>query len=231
MGPAGGARRCRLRRAGAATFAAVLLAASCSAGDGAPAATGGPATASAAGDARAEVDESAQADDNEDNDADRSGRDGDDDDNDRGNNDNNTDRDDDLKPVPEVSFNYFDGSAGTLDDFTGTPTVINFWASWCPPCIVEMPAFEAVHVELAPQVAFLGINVGDELSAAKQLAERTGVGYPLAADPDSAIFGAFGGIGMPTTVLVDPDGMIVHMISSRLRARDLRALITEHLGV
>ena len=133
--------------------------------------------------------------------------------------------------VPDVRFRYFDGSEGSLDDFAGTPTVINFWASWCPPCIIEMPAFEAVHVELAPQVAFLGFNVGDEPGAARQLADQTGVTYPLAEDPDSGIFQAFGGFGMPTTVLVDAEGMIVHMISSRLRAQDLRALIAEHLGV
>lgn len=133
--------------------------------------------------------------------------------------------------VPDVRFRYFDGSEGSLDDFAGTPTVINFWASWCPPCIIEMPAFEAVHVELAPQVAFLGFNVGDEPGAARQLAEQTGVTYPLAEDPDSGIFQAFGGFGMPTTVLVDAEGMIVHMLSSRLRAQDLRALIAEHLGV
>ncbi|MDE0194687.1 MAG: TlpA disulfide reductase family protein [bacterium] len=137
----------------------------------------------------------------------------------------------DHQPVPEVRFEYFDGSEGTLADLAGTPAVINFWASWCPPCITEMPAFEAVHVELAPQVAFLGFNVGDEPGAARELAERTGVTYPLAEDPDSSIFQAFGGFGMPTTVLVDAQGMIVHMISSRLRAQDLRALIAEHLGV
>lgn len=133
--------------------------------------------------------------------------------------------------VPNVRFRYFDGSEGSLDDFAGTPTVINFWASWCPPCIIEMPAFEAVHVELAPQVAFLGFNVGDEPGAARKLAAQTGVTYPLGEDPDSAIFQAFGGIGMPTTVLVDAEGMIVHMVASRLKAQDLRALIAEHLGV
>ena len=133
--------------------------------------------------------------------------------------------------VPDVRFRYFDGSAGSLDDFAGTPTVINFWASWCPPCIVEMPAFEAVHRELRPHVAFLGLNVGDEPGAARRLAEQTGVSYPLGEDPDSAIFQAFGGIGMPTTAFVDGDGMIVHMVTSRLKAQDLRALIAEHLGV
>ena len=137
----------------------------------------------------------------------------------------------DGKPLPEVGFNYFDGSEGSLDDFAGTPMVINFWASWCPPCITEMPAFEAVHVELTPRVAFLGFNVGDEPGAARELATRTGVTYPLAEDPDSTIFQAFGGFGMPTTAFVTAEGMIVHMISSRLRAQDLRALIAEHLGV
>ena len=137
----------------------------------------------------------------------------------------------DGRPAPDVRFDYFDGTEGSLADFAGTPTVVNFWASWCPPCIVEMPAFEAVHRELRPQVAFLGLNVGDEAGAARRLADQTGVTYPLGEDPDSAIFGAFGGIGMPTTAFVDGDGMIVHMVASRLKAQDLRALIAEHLGV
>ena len=145
--------------------------------------------------------------------------------------DSGSDADDDRRQVPDVRFHYFDGSEGSPADFAGTPTVINFWASWCPPCIVEMPAFEAVHRELSPHVAFLGINVGDEPGAARELATRTGVTYPLAQDPDSAIFQTFGGIGMPTTVFVDAEGMIVLMISSRLRAQDLRGLISEHLGV
>ena len=135
------------------------------------------------------------------------------------------------REVPDVHFRYFDGSEGSPADFAGTPTVINFWASWCAPCVVEMPAFEAVHRELHPQVAFLGLNVGDEPAAARALVERTGVTYPLATDPDSTIFQSFGGIGMPTTVLVDADGIIVTMIGSRLRAQDLRSLIAEHLGV
>ena len=139
--------------------------------------------------------------------------------------------DGDGREVPDVRFRYFDGSEGSLADFAGTPTVINFWASWCAPCVVELPAFEAVHRELQPQVAFLGLNVGDEPAAARALVERTGVTYPLATDPDSGIFQAFGGIGMPTTVLVDADGIIVTMIGSRLRAQDLRSLIAEHLGV
>ena len=137
----------------------------------------------------------------------------------------------DRRQVPDVRFRYFDGSEGSPADFVGTPTVINFWASWCPPCIVEMPAFEAVHRELSPHVAFLGINVGDEPGAARELAERTGVTYPQGEDPGSVIFQAFGGIGMPTTVFVDAAGVIVAVVGSRLRAQDLRGLIAEHLGV
>ena len=135
------------------------------------------------------------------------------------------------RTVPDVRFRYFDGSEGSPADLAGTPAVINFWASWCAPCVVEMPAFEAVHRELGPDVAFLGINVGDEPAAARELAERTGVTYPLGEDPDSTVFQAFGGIGMPTTVLVGADGVIEATIGSRLRAQDLRGLIAEHLGM
>lgn len=128
-------------------------------------------------------------------------------------------------------FTYFDGTAGSLQDFLGRPLVVNFWASWCSPCIVEMPGFEVVYQELKEQVAFLGLNVDDDRKGALALIERTGVTYPVAQDNGSAIMSALGGASMPTTVLIAPDGETAAVRSGRLRVKDLRNLIEEHLGV
>ena len=128
-------------------------------------------------------------------------------------------------------FTYFDGTAGSLQDFLGTPLVVNFWASWCSPCIVEMPGFEAVYQELKGQVAFLGLNVDDGRKDALALIERTGVTYPVAQDNGNAIMSALGGASMPTTALIAPDGETAAIRSGRLRVKELRSLIEEHLGV
>ncbi|MBA2338594.1 MAG: TlpA family protein disulfide reductase, partial [Acidimicrobiia bacterium] len=103
--------------------------------------------------------------------------------------------------------------------------VLNFWASWCPPCLAEMPDFEEVHQQLKGEVAFLGLNLQDDLAAAQRLADQTGVTYPLAADPEGAIFRRFGGIAMPTTVLIDADGEVVEVHAGVIFADDLAELI------
>jgi thiol-disulfide isomerase/thioredoxin len=132
--------------------------------------------------------------------------------------------------APEVVFERFDGQQARLEDWRGRPVVVNFWASWCPPCVAEMrDAFEPLHAEFGDRVVFLGIDVQDTPAAARQVVERTGVTYELAVDPDGALFTAFGGFGMPTTVLVNADGRIVAQHTGALTRADLDALIGQHL--
>ena len=126
----------------------------------------------------------------------------------------------------EITFTYFDGTEGSLADFKGKPLVINFWASWCAPCIVEMPSLEVVWKELQDKVVFLGLNVNDNRADAIAMIERTGVTYLLGQDLNDA-FHSLGGVSMPTTVLVNSTGKISAVRGSRMRANDLRNLIRE----
>lgn len=118
--------------------------------------------------------------------------------------------------APAISLEYFDGSRGTLADYQGRPVVLNFWASWCPACIAEMPGFQAQHEALGDQVVFIGVGVQDTRDAALALVEQTGVAYTLADDPDGVLLQTFGGIAMPTTVFIDADGNIVETYSGFL---------------
>jgi thiol-disulfide isomerase/thioredoxin len=132
--------------------------------------------------------------------------------------------------APQVGFERFDGRGARMEDWRGQPVVVNFWASWCPPCVAEMrDAFEPLHAELGDRVVFLGVDVQDTPAAARQVVERTGVTYELAADPDGALFTAFGGFGMPTTVLVDADGRVVAQHTGALTRADLEAIVDRHL--
>lgn len=125
---------------------------------------------------------------------------------------------------------YLDGSAGNIVDYRGTPVVLNFWASWCPACVAELPAFQEVASDLDGQVQFIGMNMQEvDRGAATALIEDAGVTYPLADDPDGALFQSFAGIGMPTTVLIDADGTVATVHAGALFADDLHALIEEHL--
>lgn len=133
------------------------------------------------------------------------------------------------RPVPGHMFERFDGTAATLSDYRGRPLVVNFWASWCPPCVAEMPDFEAVHQQLGDQVAFLGVNLTDDPAAGDALARRTGVTYDLARDPNGQLFEAMGGFSMPTTFLVSAEGRIVEQRNGQLSRSQLERLVDEKL--
>ena len=126
----------------------------------------------------------------------------------------------------DVAFEYFDGGQGNLADFAGRPLVVNFWASWCPACVAEMPDFESVHARLGEEVAFLGLAMQETNEvAARDLIEETGVTYALGRDPDGAIFASFGGVAMPTTVFIDEEGEVVTTHPGALFAEDLESII------
>jgi thiol-disulfide isomerase/thioredoxin len=132
--------------------------------------------------------------------------------------------------APTVAFERFDGGPARLDDWRGRPVVVNFWASWCPPCVAEMrDAFEPLHREFGDRVAFLGVNLQDTTEAALAVVAQTGVTHDLARDPDGALFTAFGGFGMPTTALIDEAGVVVARHTGALTQAQLAALIRDHL--
>lgn len=131
---------------------------------------------------------------------------------------------------PDVTLEFFDGSSQQLSDLQGKPVVLNFWASWCPACISEMPAFGDVHRRYGDEVEFIGVNTQEvDLDAAVALAEQTNVEYRLAHDPDGAIYSQFGGIAMPTTVFVSADGSVEMVHSGTIFTDDLTAIIESEL--
>jgi peroxiredoxin len=131
--------------------------------------------------------------------------------------------------APDVSFVYFDGSEGTLDDFAGQPVVLNFFASWCAPCVAEMPGMQTVSEEYEDEVAFLGMNTRDVQERGEAIAEETGVEYTLARDPSGSVFLAFDALAMPTTVFIDADGNVGRVWSGEISADELRQVIEQEL--
>lgn len=136
-----------------------------------------------------------------------------------------------VQLVPDVEVETFDGATTTLADHADIPMVVNFWASWCPPCVAEMPDLEAVHQATAGQVAFVGVNTQDSPDAAARLVEETGVSYDLVRDPDGGLFRAFEVFGMPSTFYVNADGVIVGRHTGLITRDDLLADLVEHFDV
>jgi thiol-disulfide isomerase/thioredoxin len=133
-----------------------------------------------------------------------------------------------------LSYVTFDGESRTLADYAGQPLVVNFFSSWCTPCVTEMPDFEAVHQQLGDRVTFVGMNYGlggETVDGARDIVERTGVTYDVGRDVDGALLEALGGVTMPTTVLVTADGEIADVRSGAVSEGKLRDLIRDELGI
>lgn len=133
------------------------------------------------------------------------------------------------RAAPTATYTTFDGTEASVADYAGTPLVVNFFASWCVPCVREMPDFEQVHQDLGDEVAFLGMNMQDSVTRGRELVDETGVTYDIGRDPDGSLLAQFGGVAMPTTVLVAADGTIVRVLSGGTTADELRAAIDEDL--
>lgn len=140
---------------------------------------------------------------------------------------------DDRDPL-DVEFTDADGTTGTIREFVegaGTPVVVNFFASWCPPCIAEMPDFEAVSQALGGDVTFLGVAVQDRPEDAGRIVESTGITYDWTRDIQGDIVGAAGVVQMPSTMFIAADGTVEKVQGGALDVDRLRDLIDEHLGV
>lgn len=133
-----------------------------------------------------------------------------------------------LPDVPLESFD--DGSIVTLDDFVGTPMVVNFWASWCPSCVAEMSsAFKPVEQDLDDRVVFIGVNIQDDRDKALELLAETGVDWNSVENQDGSLWTELGGIAMPFTVFIDEHGDVVDKHNGPLNESLLRDRIDEHL--
>lgn len=106
-----------------------------------------------------------------------------------------------------------DGNKVNLSDFFGKPIVLNFWASWCPPCKKEMPDFNEVYQEFNEKVIFLMINVTDgqreTVEKAKQYVEDMGYSFPVYFDTEDDASYNYGITSIPTTIFIDEKGDIV----------------------
>ncbi|MGQ0826698.1 MAG: TlpA family protein disulfide reductase [Actinomycetota bacterium] len=127
------------------------------------------------------------------------------------------------------TFELLDGDRTTLRAFEGQPVVVNFMASWCVACQAELPRFQALSEKLDGKVAFVGLALQDTPEDARALVARTGVRYPVGLDPDGALFSAFDGRAMPTTVFLDADGRVVERFSGELTAEVLETNVREVL--
>lgn len=120
-----------------------------------------------------------------------------------------------LKPVAEMSWTTFEGSVQKLKDFQGKVVILDFWATYCPPCIEEIPHLMELKARYGDDLVLVGLHVGGEEDRPKvpEFVERLKITYPLATPEDaltSFIFGQESAI--PQTAIFDRSGKLVKKI-------------------
>jgi len=109
------------------------------------------------------------------------------------------------------------------------PVVLNVWASWCIPCRSEAPLLERAHAEFGDQIRFIGINVADTQSGARQFIAEFALSFENLFDPARAVPSSLGGSGVPLTFFFEPGGNLVHYQPGVIDERTLALQIDELL--
>lgn len=138
-----------------------------------------------------------------------------------------------IPGLPQLALNCLDGqSILDLSTARGVPMVVNVWASWCPPCIAEMPLLEQAAEELQGQVQFLGINLQDDREAALQLLADLDVNFASVEDRAGDTRASLSIPGPPVTYFVQPNGVIVGRWDGQIQSReDFGLMLQEYLGI
>ncbi len=137
----------------------------------------------------------------------------------------------DGEVAPDFTVTLFDGtlfslSAHLRDD--GRPVFLNLWASWCPPCIEEMPAIQQASLD-HPDVLFIGVAVEDDPVAAEEFGASVGITYPLAAEESDRFLVDYQYRGLPASYLISADGQIVGRVFGGVDTDDLDGLVEQFL--
>ena len=128
-------------------------------------------------------------------------------------------------PAPGFDLLDLDGQPITLNELRGQPVMINFWATWCQPCIVEHPVLQAAARRFAGRAHFIGIVYQDDPDLIRSfVAQRGGWGRTL-LDPDGETAIAYGVYGAPETFFIDAGGTVVRKVTGPMEANFLAGII------
>lgn len=133
-------------------------------------------------------------------------------------------------PAPQFTLNTLDGKPVALADLKGKPVMVNFWASWCPPCLEETPALIAAYNELKaenPNFEFIGIGTSDEKENLVKFAANNKIPYPVLDDSDSKVSDAYAVRGMPTTFFIDSAGIVRKLWAGEIKKDKVLELMRE----
>ncbi len=116
----------------------------------------------------------------------------------------------DPRPAPGFVLEQLSGEKLDLASLQGRTVILNFWATWCPPCREEMPGLQRAWEQTRDDgIVVVGIAVGEDRQPVAEYVQAAGLGFPVVLDPDTEATMAWGVRGLPTSYVIDPSGQIV----------------------
>jgi peroxiredoxin len=111
--------------------------------------------------------------------------------------------------APSFEVRSLDGKQGSLAQYRGHIVFMNLWASWCPPCRLEMPDLQRFYAAYRSRnVVVLGVNQGESARRARAFADSLGIHFPVLLDEDQQYGRVYAALGLPTTIVIDPAGIV-----------------------
>ncbi|MGI9330008.1 MAG: TlpA family protein disulfide reductase [Gammaproteobacteria bacterium] len=132
-----------------------------------------------------------------------------------------------VDELPDFTLTDLDGRERNIREWSGQPLLLNFWATWCAPCLREMPLLQTLHQESPDGLKVIGIAV-DRAPAVESFIIEAGISYPILVGQQQAIAAAesFGPefIALPFSILIAADGAVIGMEAGELEVEELRSL-------
>ncbi|GAB4508458.1 MAG: hypothetical protein OHK0046_00910 [Anaerolineae bacterium] len=129
-------------------------------------------------------------------------------------------------PAPPFSAPTLAGERVSLDELRGAPVILNFWATWCAPCRLEMPELQAFY-EANPEVRILAVNMGEAPDAVQQWVNEFGLTFDMVLDAEQRIALAYRVRVQPSTFFISPEGVITRISYGPVTRETLDSVLSE----
>lgn len=140
----------------------------------------------------------------------------------------------DREAAPDFTVIDGEGNKVSLSDFVGKPVIVNFWATWCGPCKVEMPYFDTAWQEYGDEIEFMMVNLTDgfqdTVDGVKEFIEDAGYTFPVYYDTEYSGAQAYGVYSIPMTIMVDAEGALYYGMIGTLSEEKLESAIRSLLA-
>lgn len=131
--------------------------------------------------------------------------------------------------APDITATAMDGTQVKLSDLRGKTVFVNFWATWCGPCMQEMPEINALYPEYKDKIEFFTVSIDDARADYEKYTNESGFAFPMYFGDKNAVINDYGLQGIPASYIIDKYGTITQSHIGGMKEKELRAFLDKGL--